>query len=314
MNQQYQFAPITELQLSHSSRKALHSCERKFEFRKLHESSGRTETFATSVGSAYHTAWQTYLATGDRDQGLFELIWDFPIKYQKSAMEPRSLEAAVLTYLKTTADTRMDEFELAHVVRPDTGETVPAIEVPFQIVIPEYPFYPDGRTIRVVYIGFMDLIMYNKLTGDYTVWDIKTTTKVEDHDIDFHFDEQCLPYGLVLESLLGKPVANSFEVSYWVHRLLHLDGGAIRYPYMRGPEDVQDWTKGFLYDLDTIRRYYNAGWFPRKSNACGSWNRTCPFFSMCETRDPNVINQMLQGQDDSYVLPAPWITVELKVN
>lgn len=310
---QNEFAPFDVLEISHSSMSAFDSCPRKFEFRKMHNCSLREETLPTKGGKAFHTGLQTYLATKDVDKGLFELIWEFDMQWQTSPMKPRSLEAYVATYLHTINNEKLSEYELAKIKTVD-GKLMDATEVGFAIEIENYPFYPDGKTITVRYIGFIDAIMYSKITDHYMCWDIKTTTKEIDHDTEYHFDEQQIPYGLALEAILGVQCAHNFDVAYWVNRIDVLEPKSLFYCYTRTTKDVQDWVRGLFRNLQEIKTFTNAGWFRRKGNACAAYNRKCTYFDFCESRDTKVINIMLEQHNANVkreALPAPVVTIKI---
>ena len=298
-----EYANIDVLEISHSSIKTFLSCPRKFEFRKLHNCSIKEETLAMKGGTALHIGVQHALATDDIDAGLFELIWAFDMQWQKSPMEARSLETYIATYLEVMNADILQEYKLAK-IQTTTGEMVPATEVSFAIDICNFPFFPDGRTVTVRYVGFIDLIMYSVLTDTYAVWDIKTTTKEIDHDVEFRYDEQCVPYGLALEAILGIQHQNNFDVAYWIARLNVTQPKSLLYRYIKNSVDVQDWLKNLFKVLQDIKLFYNAGWFPRRSSACMGYNRKCTYFDFCETRNTGTINMML-GQSLQQQLSKP---------
>ena len=211
---------------------------------------------------------------------------------------------------------KMDEFELAMLQKPD-GTLVPGVEVPFILRISNYPFHADGTCIQVDYLGFIDLVLYNRMEDCHIVVDIKTTTKNEDQTVNYRFSDQCLPYGLALESILGHDINKGFEVGYWSVKIDHVDPTNKWYSFHKTATDMSDWMQGYLSDLAQIRRYYNLGWFPRNGNSCMSWGRPCMFFDFCETRDPKTIEAMLEADNANQVpfeREEPWIIVELDYN
>ena len=316
VTQTFPFPEIKLLKLSHSSRCTFHSCPRKLEFRKIYNNSRRDESLAMGAGTALHAGIQHWLEHHDEMLAIWAMIKEFPIKYQKTWADQRSLAACYETLIAMMNWERLDEFELAYITKPD-GETVAGVEVPFALRISNYPFYTDGRTCTVDYIGFMDLVMYNKMEDEIAVWDIKTTTKSGDMSGQFTFDEQCLPYGLVIEALMGHDVNAGFEVNYWTAYIHPLEPINKLYTYRKTKGDIQDWMQGYLFDLDAIRRYYNLGWFARHSQGCMAWNRLCNFFDFCNTRNPKTIEVMLQQDEANQKVnprPKPWITVELDYN
>ena len=311
--QAFMFERIKKLELSHSSRSSFRTCPRKLEFRKVHHNSRRSESYAGNAGSALHNGIQDYAQYKDVEKAVWEMMKAFPIKYQKSWSDERSLAACYTTLKSMMNWEMMDRYELAYLKKPD-GTLVPATEVPFILRISEFPFFPDGGTICVDYIGFMDFILYDKLDDQHVVTDLKTTTRTVDHVVEFRFSEQCLPYGLVLESVLGNELSRGFEVDYWSAYINAVEPKNQLLKFHKTQEDIRDWMQGYLFDLDAIRRYYNLGWFARNGNACLSWNRPCVFWDFCETRDPKVINAMLAQDAENqvpFVREEPWIVIEL---
>lgn len=310
-------APFPEfevLEVSHSSRGSLHSCPRKIEFRKMYASSRRDETQATGSGKAMHEALQSWLVDKDVDKGLWKLISHYPIRFQKTSMDANSLEGCIGTYLHCIQSDLFNEWEIAYVVKPD-GTKVPAVEVPFNLRM-KVDFFGNGKMVWINYIGYIDLIMYNKIEDRYAVWDIKSTTKEADFATQFTFDEQCLPYGLVLQKLLNLDYTRGYEVGYWICKLHAVEHYEKLLTFTKDGNDVAEWLRGYLIDIHLLQTYHKLGFFPRNGSSCASWNRQCTFFDMCDTRDYNYLetmigmeNQELAGSDR----PEPWVVIDLEV-
>ena len=308
------FPKFAKLELSHSSRMSLASCPRKIEFRKMYASSRRDESIATGSGKALHNAFQSWIVDGNVDKGLWELVKAYPIQYQKSSMVANSLEGCIGTYLHCIKSDVFDEWEIAYVVKPD-GERVPAVEVPFDLVL-HVDFFDDDNLVEIHYIGYIDLIMYNKFTDTYAVWDIKTTTKSDDFATQFTFDEQCLPYGLVLQTLLGLDYTKGYEVGYWVCHINHLEPFDKLLTFTKDGNDVAEWFTSYLIDLHALSLYHRLGFFPRHGNSCKSWNRQCTFFDMCDSRDYNYLETMISMENQDLSIsdrPEPWVVINLGV-
>ncbi len=309
----FPFPELTTFEWSHSSRSTFRSCPRKLEFRKIYNNARRIEGLATGAGTALHHGVQNWLQFKDFEQAVWEMIQRYPIKYQKSWSDANSLAGCYQTLVSMMNWEKLDQYELATFQKPD-GTVVPGVEVAFILRISKYPFYPDGRTIRVDYLGYIDLVLHDKMENEYIVCDVKTTTRDTDKAVEFRFDDQCLPYGLVLEAILGRDVNKGFEVDYWSAKISHEEPKNAMYAFNKTQTDLQDWMQGYLFDLDAVRRYYNLGWFARNGNSCMSWNKPCVFFDFCETRNPKTIEIMLK-QDEvnqkEFVREEPWIIVEL---
>ena len=307
-----QFARIDKLELSHSSRCAFRACPRKFEFRKLYNNSRRSESLAAGSGTALHNGIQTYLATGDREEAEWHFIRTFPIEFQKSLYDNRSIVGSWVTLQNMMNWERLQEFELARI--SVNGEEKPATEVPFILRIENFPWYEDGEPITIDYVGYIDLIMYSKLNDTFAVFDIKTTEKNFDESVKYTFDEQCLPYGLVLESLLNHDLSLGFEVDYWVAVTNALEPRNKLYSFQKSPVDIQEWLVNYIEDLGQIRKYYLQGYFPRYGNACMGFNRPCVNADFCSTRDRDTI-EMLIASDELQKEGRevePWVIVDLR--
>ena len=309
------------LQMSNSSRNRLHGCGRRFEFSKFFPAAARDGSFAGDAGNAMHYAFGEYLLTRNRDVGAARLALTYPIRFQKSPFDTRSLEACYATYEALCDSTFLSEYEIAKIVLPN-GETKHAIEVPFTIRIPNFQLRAaDGSPIYVEYIGYIDFIMYSAFRNEYIVVDLKTTRqRMYDYTPKFAWDDQCLPYGLALEAILGREVTN-MQVIYLVAYIDIEQPHVQPLTFNKTQENIEEWAFSLTADLIELRRYYNMGWFPRRSSSCFAYNRTCGYFDMCHIRDPNAIMSIILSQTGLNLndLPAgdtfePWFTVDLDIN
>jgi hypothetical protein len=304
---------LESLQLSNSSLNMFHSCPRKLEFRKFYKHSLREESQAMSAGTALHIGYQTFLETGNKELAIFAFMLAYPIKYQTSPGAKRSLEACFATLLAMFKFDELGRYEIATI---KTEEGIKhAIEVPFRINVKNFSL-SDTENIPVYYVGYIDLVLYDKLEDVYIVCDIKTTTvNMADMSPVYKFDPQCLPYAMVLERLLGLPL-DSLDMKY-MPCYIHLEEPKIRlYSFPKTRADIEDWVQGLYDDLHQIKNYYTAMWFPRRGNNCMAWNRPCQFFEFCNTRRPDAIEAQLdfakarEGEDKPIV---PWIEMDLEI-
>jgi len=313
---------IETLEVSDSSLSLLHSCPRKFEFRKMFLADRFETSLAASAGTALHEGTQSY-CTGkvSKEAAIFKMLMQYPYEYDKGQMDVRSWQSCTHT-LETAMifwDNDMGDWEIA-MIQDAEGLPIPAYEVPFALVIENFPFYSDGRTITLKYIGYIDLILHNKVTGQYAVCDIKTTTvSLSNKVYDFTFADQCLPYGLVLETLLGQEISNGYEVFYWMQYIHPLDATNVLLPFIKTKDDIQDWVVGFMEDMNTIKRSYNAGWFRRRAKSCYAWNRPCTYFDLCDSRNTNSIAAFIKMENSSRESSGntrvkPWIEIKLETD
>jgi hypothetical protein len=150
----------------------------------------------------------------------------------------------------------------------------------------------------------------------YLVTDIKTTRKnIMDYSARGEFDEQTVPYGIVLEHLLGKEI-NEFKVSYLSAYIDLLEPKISMYPFTKGEEDIFDWHRGLCEDVDRMARYYTTKWWPRATNGeiCFSFNKACWFLEYCSNRDPEIADSMIGGKLQKSLFhdgQEPWVVAQI---
>lgn len=310
--------PIPTLRTSNSSLSMLQSCARKFEFRKMYAHQHKDDGFAASVGNCLHAAYQEYLISGDEDAALIKLLLSYPMELahaDQNGARDRSLEACYATFQTLKDHAKLGEFELATVNCLD-GQVRPAVEVPFEIVLGNFQV-SDRYKLRVTYTGYIDAILYNRLEHAFRVVDIKThRQKMYDLSAKYIFDEQCLPYGIMLEHVLGEQIT-SFEVSYLSCYVDLENPRTDLYSYHKGQDEIRDWYFGLLLKLGSIGTYLDNDWWPRNSNACIAYNRPCGFLDVCSSRNRELIQRViLQGAEATPNRSTdfePWVRFVLEV-
>ena len=304
---------IDKLRVSYSSMKTLDSCARKLEFKKFYPSMVRDESLDGEVGHALHDGYQHYLVHQNREAAILAMMLSYPIHLNSNPSNPKSLEACYPT-LNAMIDTgAFLEYEIAEIKCLD-GVVRQAIEVPFQIDIVGFSL-SDTKNIPVIYVGFIDAILYDKLLDEYLVVDIKTTRwNLEDKTPVYHFDEQCIPYAMVLERILGHSLDN-LTVKY-MSVYIDIEKPKITpYEFKKTRADIEDWARGLLIGLQSIKMYYQMGWFKRNSNACTAFGKTCAYFGICNQRDDKQITRFLTMDQEPYVEKEiiPWIKLNLEL-
>ncbi len=301
------------LKVSYSSLNLADTCMRKFEFNKLYPRRARdNDAFAADVGTALHHGYQNYLTHQDEDQALWALMESYPYMGEFSARDDyRSLEACMATLDEMTHEAKMLEWELMTIRKPD-GEVVPAVEVPFELRLKGIDL-PDGR--GVAFTGFMDAALRHVGTGAVRTMDIKTHRRtLEDATPKYRFDGQQVPYGIVLEHIVGNPVTE-FEVLYLdcfvdlVNPRVHL------YPFLKDSTDLQEWLINTVLRTQRIQRAMEMDYFPRTDGGCLNWNRPCYFLEVCQTRDREAVTDwLLMGDEpEQPKRDEPWIIAEIDV-
>lgn len=309
--------PIDKLVLSHSTRSSFRRCPRLLEFNKLYGDSGRKEeAFAAEVGKALHEGFQEYLISKNEELAIMKFLIAYPhdMEYEKPENNyNRSLEACYATLMSMINSQYLDQYELVNIKTQLPGNPVmPAIEVPFAIEIVGAPL-----PIPVWFVGFIDAIMYDKYEDRFLVNDIKSTRiNVTDFSVRYEFDEQTVPYGIILEHVLGREITE-FKTSYLSAYIDLESPRTTMYSYIKTQEHINDWYRGLCEDIKRIGKYYGDQWFPRATNGdtCFSFNKPCWFASECSARDPALINRLIGGNVRRGLFhedQVPWVTVKLE--
>lgn len=316
----------THLRLSHSSMGVLSSCARKFEFRKLFPQQKREDNFAADVGSALHAAYQNYLIHYNEQSAIMELIMHFPheAKYSMpnewgkvptSKYDPsRDFYAALATLYEMMKNDFIRSFKVAYIIN-DKGVEVPAIEVPFEIVFKGVYLGPKEKRMSVSYIGFIDAILQNRLSGMYRTTDIKTHRSTSSRrDAEFQFNGQQVPYGIVLQHILNQPV-DEFEVHYFDCYVDLIKCRADNWVFKKSQVYMQEWLTTMILSLRQLDSYLKMDFFPRTSHGCLSFQKPCFYLNLCHSRDRKQLLNLwhILPKKDHREPHAPWITCELEL-
>lgn len=299
------------LRVSYSSLNTFSGCPRKFEFSKLYPRRVFDgDMHAADVGSALHAGYQEYLVSRDEDKAIWALLCAYPWDSEGNQHnDDRSHDAVITTLIHMMQAEDMNEWVVAEIVNHE-GNVVPAIEVPFEIVL-EGITLADGRGVAVV--GFIDAILRNMFTERFRTMDIKThRSTLKDVDPKYRFDSQQVPYGIVLEHVLDR-VIDSFEVLYYDTFVDLVEPRVQMLAYTKTKQDVNDWLVNTVIKCQQIQRFTEMDFFPRTDNGCLSYNRPCYYLDICESRSKPEIEQWLLMGDDAEVktFPEPWIRTSL---
>lgn len=307
--------PISQLVLSHSSLSTFERCARKFEFAKMYGEwdGAREEIFAGAVGNALHRGFQEYLISRDNDKAMFALLKAYP--YEQEFLRPenssRSLEACYATLATMMASPIAGQYALTQ-MQTQQKELKNAIEVPFAIKIVNSPM-----PIPVYFVGLVDAFLFDIVEFGHFPCDIKTTRMwADDYSARYEFDDQCVPYGIVLEHILGKTI-EQFSVAYLLAYVDILDPKIALYRFTKTKAHINDWFLGLCDKIARIAKYTDTEWFPRITNgeACFSFRRKCPRIEFCSYRGTDLISRLLDATPNDKLFhdgQVPWITAELE--
>jgi hypothetical protein len=222
----------------------------------------------------------------------------------------RSLEATYATLMQMLRSPVVGRYELIQI--KVNGENRPAVEVPYVIEFENAPL-----PFPVYHVGLIDVIFYDRVEKRYIVVDIKTHRDNQtDLSLRYKFDEQTIPYGLILEHILGHPIAD-FTVGYLSCYVDLLNPTVRFYDFIKSQEDIRDWYIGQCNDIKQIGSYERNRWFPRVTNGstCMAFRRKCGFNEVCNFRDPAALARMFADNEPRDTLfhdgKEPWVSVKI---
>lgn len=298
--------------VSYSSLGTLRSCPRKFQANKFFDHPARGDgSVAIIAGHAIHAGYQNFLIHRSRGKAMLALAMEYKLQVCWESSNDRSLEACLSTLDAMIGSDAMLDYELAQIQCPD-GVTRPAIEVPFALEF-EGLSLPDGRQIR--FIGYIDAVMRNLLSGIFKTMDIKThRNNMKDRTASFKWDTQQLPYGLILEHFQGKTI-DSFEVLYLDAYVDVLAPRVVPYKYVKTNDDIQDWLFGKIGQLSELIRFAKADWFPRADSGCVFYNSPCKYLEICGIQNKETFQKFILGNQEAGPprVFEPWITAKIRL-
>jgi hypothetical protein len=311
--------PIKDVRLSYSTNSLFESCMRKFELQRMfhHPDRGLWEdNHAADVGTCLHIGYQHYLATQDEDQSFYRMARAYPHESSQGWDDPRSFETAVGVLELMIEKAQTHEFELAVIRNPTTGLVMPATEIGFEIEFVSTtgaPLLANGG--RLTFVGNIDIIEVSRFTGSHRVCDIKThASKIPDRNPNYKFNTQQVPYGIVLEHVLGHQI-DEFEVDYLDCFVDLANPRVEHYQYRKSQTDIQEWIAARVLQIRRLNDAMRSGFYPRVENGCTSFNRPCRFLDVCETRDPAAVQTyLLLGEEPAAFRPFDaTIRVQLEI-
>lgn len=305
---------MDNLRVSYSSLNTFASCARKFEFDKLYPKRVRTneDWYAADVGSALHAGFQHYLSHRNQDDAIWAFMESFPFAAEfMQDNDYRSFEASLSTLEAMFDEAKLDDYDLAKIRTPG-GEIVPAIEVPFEIRFKGITL-PDGRGIS--FIGYIDAIMQNMMTGLFRTLDIKTSRmSIKDATGKYKYDTQQIPYGIVVDHVAQGEV-EQFEVLYLDCYIDLIQPRVQLYPFMKTRRDIEEWGMNKLIQFEQLRRFMAIDYFPRTDSGCLFYNSPCRYLDPCMSRDRDSVTEwFLMGDEPRQEEPfEPWIIADIEV-
>lgn len=276
--------------LSYSRLQNFHACPRKFFLREVVSAdAGFSGNVHTAFGSAFGAGVQEVLRSGNLQLGLLAAFasWDVGFS-EEDKRSSKNIWTALMGvekfYNHIYPELQENGYELA------TYKGKPGIELFYLI------WYGDRYNDQ----GHIDIVLHNKRTNKLVVLELKSTSKVS-HPADWQNSEQTLGYSVVLDAMAREVGASAgWEVEYLIYNPSpKLDNpedgfGFTNYTFTKDSMIKTEYLIGRLMDIKSIELMFEHGYFPKRGNACISWNRVCDYFGRCDELQEQYIHQSLE--------------------
>ena len=311
MNQSTTKADKPWLRVSYSSLNTFKFCNRKFEFAKIYgqfKERADEQSIPAAVGQAFHLAYQAFIEHRNLDKACWTLLANYPWELDMyDEKNRRTWEVTLSTFLEACDKFALGDYTLMTFDHPTRG-LIPCVEVPFELrfVNTEIEGYAG-----IAFIGYIDLILRSRYGTTVRTEDIKThQSYIKDRTAEYKYNAQQIPYGIVVEHLLGHKI-ESFEVGYIDCFLDLVEPRVVEYVYEKTQTDLQEWLTQRLLEFRQIKQMLEINMFPRRENGCTAYNYPCKFLDICASRNRENITAWF-GQfldiDDSW---DPWVVMEI---
>lgn len=311
-NSQEQEQELPWLRVSYSSLNTFAFCPRKFEFNKLYgqdKSRGiDDDSLPAALGRAFHHAYQEYITTKDYDRAAFTLLRHYPWEMADAIGDSkRTWDVAMSTFEEACTKFEGWDYEIMSFLSNE-GEVIPCVELPFELrflntALPGYK--------GIAFTGYIDLIMRHKTSGLIKPLDIKTHQNYQqDRTGEYMHNTQQIPYGVVVEHILGEKV-EEFEVSY-LDCFLSLPEPRIQeYTYVKTQQHIQEWLTAKVLQFRQLKTMAELEMFSRAESGCVSWYRTCKYLQICISRDKQNIQNWFDEIEDDPREWKPWVVADI---
>ena len=274
---------------SYSTSLLLHACPRKFQLKCLQadkkEDASTNVTFA--FGSTVGMGIAELVSGTSLEDTIFKMFCEWDVDFLAENEKQKKSFAHAVNAIQMLAS-RMEDGELSeYVVATYNGK--PAAELSFRIKFP-------GRHATHTYRGYLDLVLQNIMTGEFTVMENKTNSGTWVNHYQYKNSSQATGYGVVLDQI--EKDKSSYDVLYFVFmtRLMRYEDFSFPKNYhMRAL-----WLRDRMWDVQTVERLFeqegNYGIWPMNGESCTSFGRNCEYMDVCHLETANLMAKLRENQ------------------
>jgi hypothetical protein len=261
--------------LSYSSLLTLHRCPKLFCLER-HDFGEREESVHLAYGKAFGTGIQEVMKGSSLQQAWLAafLAWDIGTE-EEMDKDKKSLWFALLMVSKFAEEYWPMFASQGWKLLAVNGKS--SDEYGYKL------HFLDGFYM----IGFIDAILYNELTGEIKVLEIKTTKYNNPSEALYANSWQAIGYGIILDKLavlladLDITNYSSYEVLYMVLKSNSMEIELM--PFKKTKVQKAIWLKDITLDIERIGSYEASGHWPKYGESCFNYAsyKPCKFFGVC---------------------------------
>jgi hypothetical protein len=262
--------------VSYSTFGNLHTCERKFALKKLHQAQvdedGEFIPY-TNIDFAFGKAIETGVQSTFLGKGIIEtffdmfLAWDMPL----NAAHPKGYAKSFMDAYIAIEKFRLIKNSIFQGWQIAYFKGKPAIELAMLIDIETGHYY----------VGHADIILYHPFEHRYRVLEIKTTGTKNLHEAMYGNSDQATGYSIMLDSIASdRESTATFEVFYLVFATA-MDEWKL-YEFTKSRSMRAGWINTILLDIQRVNIYKQANYWPKRGGSCFDYFRPCEFYGICD--------------------------------
>lgn len=259
--------------LSYSGNLTLHGCPRKFQLERLTAKINSDKDWRSSLtfqfGHTVGDAIADTVAGKSRNQVMLDMFtgWKMDLLIENEKQK-KSFTYALLALHKFWAmqdDGFFEDYEIVYF------HGRPAAELSFKIN------FPNGFTYR----GYVDLVVRNKITGQYVILELKTNSGKWINSAQYKNSSQAIGYSVVLDAIAPGETSYTVEYLVWMTQLERWENFSFPKTYMQRAL----WLRDRIWDNEQISNLIEAessyGIWPMQGEHCVSFGKECAYMNSC---------------------------------
>lgn len=274
--------------LSYSSLLSFNGCERKYQLTKLNATGKIAEDWRSeltfSFGHMVGEGVQRILMGHKLNNIIIDSFakWKEDLYAENEKQKKTFFHAmfAIEQFMVMHDNGFLEDYELAYY------NGIPAAELSFRIEFPNEYYYR----------GFVDIVLRNKVTGQFAIFEIKTDSGMYINPGKYQNSAQGTGYSSVLQKI--EPDATEFTVYYLVYMTRKEEWECFEFHKTMAMR--AQWILDTIHDIERIQSLVetrgNNGIWPIRGNHCMNFMKECPYLSICTFDTDKQVKPLTEDQ------------------